>query len=108
MYSPNRLKELAERPKSEWLSIGWQLNRWDWPNEMSDCKPQGWDEAGMDIKHVYIRAMVNAINAQFSERDILHYHNVVRGRMTQEEFDYWQVHGWEAYYNKFRKLNEAA
>jgi hypothetical protein len=99
--------ELFKIPSSEWLEIGWQMNRWNWPDQLMHIKPEwwincekdeDWGKHDMNRKYAYMRliGISDIITDTFGYKQELYYHNVIKGCghngfMTEEEFeDFWK------------------
>jgi len=80
--------------KSLWLYYHHEINNWGLPPEFYDLMPR-WmrrrTKTGIYVeRHMTIYRIVSAfIRQHFTHKDELRYHNVVVGRMSKGEFDYW-------------------
>lgn len=101
--------ELFKLPQDQWLEVGWQLNHWHWPDVLKHVRPEWWvdkDYALSGKKYAYMRYVdiPKAVRNAFSEKEILYYHNVVKGcgghtYMTESEFEEW----WNRYHGGYKK-----
>lgn len=89
------------------LEVSHDLNEWKWNNLLGD-KPDNWDNMRCwkigkwyqrlfnrsVTKHDYVHPIRKFIGKFVSEKDELHYHNVIVNKsMTEEEFEkFWIVH----------------
>lgn len=89
-----------------WLSFSEDFNSWKFPMEFYDLIPKWW-RYKMPIKRAsdLINPVMMAIREKFGHKEELRFHNVDRGGMTNDEFEYWySIHEngakAEEYYNR--------
>jgi len=83
-------RRLLSFDKVRWIDFGWQFNNWDFPIEFYDLIPY-WYRYGSHFKSgsKLIRPLMREIDKNFSNKEQLRHHNVLRGRMTDEQFNFW-------------------
>lgn len=87
-------KKLVKRLKSldedYWLHFWEKLNNWEFPIEFYDLIPAWWS-VGMDVRRAIfvVSPVLWEIESRFGEKERLWYSNVQKGRMTEDEFEYW-------------------
>lgn len=93
----------------------WQLlNQYDFPSELAGLAPEWWvDKEFVESRDEVLKPVMQYIDSEFTEEETLRYHNVQKGRMTDDEFTIWFKNRFapddmrELYYNrreKFRKI----
>lgn len=83
-------KRLMATDKIYWIYIQHTLNMWRIPEQFYDLRPLWWKFGKLPRKtYNFINPIMQIVNAQFSEKEKLRYHNVYVGKMTNEEFEYW-------------------
>jgi len=86
------IKRLYSTPGERWLEIRDDFNKWKFPVGFYEFAPKWW---GVPGKHNGERAMrivspvIDEISKVFNEKERLRYHNVVVGKMSDAEFEYW-------------------
>jgi len=84
------IKYLLTLDKKEWLSIHWNLNRWEWPRVLRKVMPPWWKTHKLPRRtYVFSRPLMEIIEKEFSLKEQLYYHNVLQGNMSHLEFEYW-------------------
>jgi hypothetical protein len=101
--------------KNNWIRYGNKFNSWEFPIEFYDLIPKWWT-IGSDIHRAskIIRPIRKIITDTFGEKEELRYHNVVNGKMSDSEFEYWwtirddNLDGdkFKSYYDKKFKMEE--
>ncbi len=86
------LKRLESLDKRDWLWYGHQFNNWAFPIEFYDLIPKWYRRHGRyigDRRFKIINPVCERIRDAFSLKDELWFNNVVNGRMSESEFEYW-------------------
>jgi len=95
------IKKLLTIDKNYWMGINHTLNRWRIPQELHSIFPRWYKKSRLPKKaFAFITPIMKIIDAEFSHEEQLRYHNVVKGKMTDAEFDYWYSQ------DRFGKLSE--
>lgn len=83
-------KRLLSFDKELWLNFGWQFNFWEFPIQFYDLIPF-WYRYGCNNKFAskLLCPMNDEIRRVFTEKEQLRYHNVFKGKKTDEEFEFW-------------------
>lgn len=90
--------------REQLLQIRHDLNDWKW-NDLLGQKPKGFDDLPYSNtkwlhklvkrknKYDIVHPIIMYISGMFSEKELLHYHNVVCNGMLEDEFDkFWCEH----------------
>jgi hypothetical protein len=86
------LKRLESLDKDYWLWYGHQFSDWRFPVEFYDLIPRWYSKRGRyirDRRYKLTRPIFERIYSEFSVEEQLRFHNVIVGRMSEAEFDYW-------------------
>jgi polyhydroxyalkanoate synthesis regulator phasin len=86
------LAKLHSLPKEEWIRIGHQFNSWTFPMEFYEFMPNWWVKKGKwngDRAYRIVHPICETVRNEVGEKEGLRYHNVYKGKMTNEEFEYW-------------------
>lgn len=96
------ISRLISTPKSEWPSIYWELNRWEWDGRLGD-KPKNWDnmprfyrgrfrgiqDIFLNSRYKIIKPIRDYIKLYIGERELFHYYHIVILGNTEDEFKEW-------------------
>lgn len=84
------IAKLKTIDKGVWLHIGHTLNGWEFPIDLYDVMPH-WYLTNRSIKRAMklISPVIKVIRDEFGNKEELRFHNVVRGSMSNLEFEYW-------------------
>ncbi len=83
------MERLNETEKSEWLRIANTFNSWEFPISFYDLIPKWWGKPGMNQAAEVITPIIDRVKREFGEKEMLRFHNVTKGRMSDSEFEYW-------------------
>ena len=87
--SKKLMERLNETKKSEWLRIANTFNSWEFPISFYDLIPKWWGKPGMNKASEVITPIIDRVKREFGEKEMLRFHNVTTGRMSNDEFEYW-------------------
>ncbi len=105
------LNRFYESPKDMWIYYDHTFNSWEFPLEFYDLIPNWWFDSSMDRKHQVLKPIAKLVKDEFGLKEELRYHNVQKGDMTDEEFEYWFKNKDEEwffynYYDKKRNIEK--
>lgn len=80
--------------KNMWLSYGHTFNRWQFPEDFYDLMPRWYRKGnrGRLNTNRYMtiyRTAAKLVDSHFTNKEQLRYHNVIMGKMSEGEFEYW-------------------
>lgn len=87
----NRLvQRLRSMEKEKWIYISHTFNSWEFPVEFYDLIPKWWNQpVHYKRKCKVINPLMTIVDKHFTRKEQLRYHNVFRGKMSNDEFEYW-------------------
>ena len=107
-------------PKEKWMELEHQFNRWQFPMEFREFAPRLWGKKGKwdsERMSAIISPLVKVVNDEFGHKEMLRFHNVCKGKMTNIEFEYWYDNvsmsnrnrsedAFRKYYDRRKKIDE--
>ena len=74
----------------QWIPAEHTFNSWKFPLEFYDLIPKWW-KRGMKINRAMrvISPVMDVVHTKFGRKEELRYHNVHKGKMTNDEFEFW-------------------
>lgn len=110
------IRKIKTIDKLQWTGMEHTFNRWEWPRQLWQFIPPWWLDEKLPRKaYVFLRPICDLLKSTFTDKERSRYHNVIMGRMTEGEFEYWYenlslVRGDEktnaAYYDKVNFMEQ--